>query len=88
MKKKDFIKGNRVYIFETDSRVSPDNIYIDEVEVEEYLGCGWGSVWDFANESIVDVELKDVYSTYEEAEKALLKFLLKTLKEYTVENVI
>ena len=86
MKRKEFVKGKIGYIYSMSSRNAPEQAYIDEVEVKEYLGDGWGYVWNYPNERTEEVEIKDVYDTYEEAEKALLKFLIKTLNEYTVEN--
>ena len=88
MKRKEFIKGKIGYIYSMSSLNAPKDAYIEEVEVEEYEGDGWGSVWNYPNEMSEEVEIKDVYNTYEEAEKALIKFLLKTLTEYTVENEI
>ena len=88
MKRKEFVKGKIGYIYSFESKNAPKRAYIDEVEVEEYEGDGWGSVWNYPNEMSEEVEIKDVYDTYEEAEKALIKFLLKTLTECTVENDI
>ena len=82
MKKVDFIKGKIGYIIGVDSRISPDNFYIDEVEIEKYEGDGWGYVWHFANETKEEVEIKKVYYSYKDAKKALLRFLSKMYQEH------
>lgn len=82
MKKVDFVKGKVGYMIETDSRISPDRFYIDEVEIENYEGEGWGNVWDFANERSEQVKIKNVFYSYKDAKKALLRFLSKAYQEH------
>ena len=81
MKRKDFVKGKTGYIYSFESKNASKHVYIDEVEVEEYEGDGWGSVWNYPDEMSEDVEIKDVYYTWDEAKQALMKTLVNMMKE-------
>ena len=82
MKRSDFKRGKPAYIIRMWRSTSLPNICIEEVEIEG-IKNGYPSVWDWANEESVYVELKDVYSTYEDARKKLLRYLSKQFQKHS-----
>lgn len=84
MKKADFKQGAKGFVYSFTRETSPTDTYIHEVEIE-HVEDKYGYAWDFPNEQSIYVEPKDVFYTYEEAKKALLRFLSKMHQKFMKE---
>ena len=84
MKKKDFIKDKKGFIYRCNSSSTPTEISIHEIELHTVYDY-WAYAWDYEDEESIYVEPKDIFYTYEEAKKALLKFLSKMHQKFMKE---
>ena len=84
MKKKDFIKGKEGYVYKCTKETTPTDIYIHKVEILTVYDS-YAYAWDYENEENVYVEPEDIFYTYEDAKKALLKFLSKMHQKFMKE---
>ena len=84
MKKKDFVKDKKGFIYRCNTDVTPTGISIHEIEIHTVYEC-WAYAWDYENEESIYVEPKDIFYTYEDAKKALLKLLSKMHQKFMKE---